>query len=113
MDTEAGRIFLDQARTKLLVEYRTKIRLAVEALPADAVWWRASVSNAMPSRETKYPSSMVLEDRRVIRTIAEVSMVSWTVGGSGMESSMKQIPTDGAETVSAQKERIRKRSYRE
>jgi uncharacterized damage-inducible protein DinB len=42
MDTEAGRIFLDQARTKLLVEYRTKIRLAVEALPADAVWWRAN-----------------------------------------------------------------------
>src|SRR5262249_30550266 len=42
MDLPAGRIFLDQARTKLLVEYRTKIRLAVEALPEDALWWRAN-----------------------------------------------------------------------
>jgi uncharacterized damage-inducible protein DinB len=42
MDTEAGRIFLDQARTKLLVEYRTKIRLAVEAVPDDVIWWRAN-----------------------------------------------------------------------
>jgi hypothetical protein len=42
MDARIARIFLDQARTKLLVEYRTKIRLAVEALPDDAIWWRAN-----------------------------------------------------------------------
>jgi len=42
MDARTGRIFLEQARTKLLIEYRTKIRLAVEALPEDALWWRAN-----------------------------------------------------------------------
>jgi hypothetical protein len=42
MDTQAARIFLDRARYLLLTEYRTKIRLAVEALPEDALWWRAN-----------------------------------------------------------------------
>jgi uncharacterized damage-inducible protein DinB len=42
MDTQAGRIFLDKARYLLATEYRTKIRLAVEALPEDALWWRAN-----------------------------------------------------------------------
>jgi uncharacterized damage-inducible protein DinB len=40
MDTQAGRLFLDRARYVLLTEYRTKIRLAVDALPEDALWWR-------------------------------------------------------------------------
>ena len=42
MDPDLGRLFLDRAREKLLVEYRTKIRLAVEALPEDALWRRAN-----------------------------------------------------------------------
>jgi uncharacterized damage-inducible protein DinB len=42
MDAQLGRLFLDRAQEKLLVEYRTKIRLAVEALPEDALWWRAN-----------------------------------------------------------------------
>jgi hypothetical protein len=42
MDAQAGRIFLDRSRYLLLTEYRTKIRLAVEALPEDALWWRAN-----------------------------------------------------------------------
>jgi uncharacterized damage-inducible protein DinB len=42
MDARTGRLFLDQARTKLLLEYRTKINLAIEALPEDALWWRAN-----------------------------------------------------------------------
>jgi len=42
MDAELGRLFLDRAREKLLVEYRAKIRLAVEALPDEALWWRAN-----------------------------------------------------------------------
>lgn len=42
MDAQAGGIFLDKARYLLLTEYRTKIRLAVEALPEDALWWRAN-----------------------------------------------------------------------
>src|SRR3954464_7083032 len=34
--------FLDHARYSLGVEFRTQTRLAVEALPADSVWWRAN-----------------------------------------------------------------------
>ena len=32
--------FIARARDYLGVEYRTKLRLAVEAMPADALWWR-------------------------------------------------------------------------
>ena len=35
-------IFLSKSRYFLTVEYRTKIRAAVESLPADALWWRAN-----------------------------------------------------------------------
>lgn len=34
--------FLAQSRSYLAVEYRAKVRAAVEALPADALWWRAN-----------------------------------------------------------------------
>lgn len=34
--------FLEQSRHFLGTEYRTKIRAAVEALPAEALWWRAN-----------------------------------------------------------------------
>jgi uncharacterized damage-inducible protein DinB len=33
-------LFLGQARYSLRTEHWTKLRLAVEALPADALWWR-------------------------------------------------------------------------
>ena len=36
----AGRVFLQRARYFLGTEYRTQIRLAVNALPAEAVWLR-------------------------------------------------------------------------
>jgi uncharacterized damage-inducible protein DinB len=42
MDAHVGGIFLEKARYLLLTEYRTKIRLAVDALPEDALWWRAN-----------------------------------------------------------------------
>ena len=42
MDARTGHIFLERARYLLLTEYRTKIRLAVETLPEDALWWRAN-----------------------------------------------------------------------
>jgi uncharacterized damage-inducible protein DinB len=42
MDAHVGGLFLEKARYLLLTEYRTKIRLAVEALPEDAIWWRAN-----------------------------------------------------------------------
>jgi len=34
--------FIERSRHFLTYEYRTKIRLAVEALPSDALWWRAN-----------------------------------------------------------------------
>ena len=37
----AASLFLERARYFLGTEYRTQIRLAVEALPEDALWWRA------------------------------------------------------------------------
>ena len=42
MDAQSGRLFLDRSRYLLLTEYRTKIRLAVDALPEDSLWWRAN-----------------------------------------------------------------------
>jgi len=36
----AGRAFLQRARYFLGTEYRTQLRLAVNALPPDGVWWR-------------------------------------------------------------------------
>lgn len=38
----AAQIFLERARYFLGTEYRTQLRLAVEALPDDALWWRAN-----------------------------------------------------------------------
>src|SRR5262252_8140424 len=34
--------FISRSRYYLQNEYRTKIRAAVEALPPDAIWWRAN-----------------------------------------------------------------------
>ena len=38
--TDLAQRFIDQSRFYLQTEYRTKLRAAVEALPADALWWR-------------------------------------------------------------------------
>jgi uncharacterized damage-inducible protein DinB len=38
--SESDRLFLDRARYYLGTEYRVKLHRAVEALPADALWWR-------------------------------------------------------------------------
>jgi uncharacterized damage-inducible protein DinB len=40
--TTAGQVFIERARYFLGTEYRTQLRLAVEALPADGLWWRAN-----------------------------------------------------------------------
>lgn len=34
--------FIERSRHFLTHEYRTKLRLAVESLPSDALWWRAN-----------------------------------------------------------------------
>jgi hypothetical protein len=38
----AGLVFLERARYFMGTEYRTQLRLAVEALPEGGVWWRAN-----------------------------------------------------------------------
>jgi len=38
--SDQAELFITRSRYYLQTEYRTKLRAAVEALPADAVWWR-------------------------------------------------------------------------
>jgi len=40
-----GDVFLERARYFLSTEYRTQLRLAVEALPEDGLWWRANAQS--------------------------------------------------------------------
>ena len=42
---DIGTIFLAKSRQFLSTEYRTKMRVAVQALPADALWWRANATS--------------------------------------------------------------------
>jgi uncharacterized damage-inducible protein DinB len=42
MPSDLLQTFLTRSRHYLGTEYRTKLRAAVEALPADALWWRAN-----------------------------------------------------------------------
>ena len=43
--TDVGSLFLERSRYYLLTEYRTKLRYALEVLPADALWWRPNESS--------------------------------------------------------------------
>jgi uncharacterized damage-inducible protein DinB len=40
--TTSSALYLEDARYFLGTQYRTQLRVAVEALPADALWWRAN-----------------------------------------------------------------------
>jgi len=42
MSNDLAATFIERSRYYLTVEYRTKMRAAVEALPPDALWWRAN-----------------------------------------------------------------------
>jgi uncharacterized damage-inducible protein DinB len=44
-NTDLGATFLAKSRHFLATEYRTKIRVAVQALPSDALWWRANATS--------------------------------------------------------------------
>lgn len=47
-DSNLGVLFLERARFYLGIEYRTKLRCAVEALPPEALWWRPNdLSNSV------------------------------------------------------------------
>jgi len=42
MLSDLGGNFIERSRYYLTIEYRAKMRAAVEAMPADALWWRAN-----------------------------------------------------------------------
>ena len=43
--TDVAQLFVARSRYYLQTEYRTKLRLAVEALPAEALWWRPNAES--------------------------------------------------------------------
>ncbi len=67
-DSGHAAVFLDAARAYLRVEYRTKLRLAVEALPEEALW-------ARPSEASNSVGNLLLHLAGNIR--------QWIVGGVG------------------------------
>ncbi len=66
-----GEIFLERARYFLATEYRTQVRLAVEALPEGALWWRANP-------ESNSVGNLLLHLNGNIR--------QWILGGIGRQS---------------------------
>jgi uncharacterized damage-inducible protein DinB len=74
MDSQAGRLFLDRARYLFLTEYKTKIRLAVNALPEDSLWWR-------PNAESNSVGNLLLHLAGNVR--------QWMVGGVGGASDVR------------------------
>lgn len=63
-----GRIFLERARHFLGIQYRTQLRLAVDALPEDAVWWR-------PNEHSNSVGNLLLHLNGNVR--------QWILGGIG------------------------------
>jgi uncharacterized damage-inducible protein DinB len=74
MDTQIGRLFLERARYLLVTEYRTKIRLAVNALPEDSLWWR-------PNDESNSVGNLLLHLAGNVR--------QWMVAGVGGASDIR------------------------
>lgn len=68
MTTTLPATFIDRSRYYLAVEYRTKMRAAVEALPADALWWR-------PNEQSNSVGNLLMHLAGNVR--------QWIVGGVG------------------------------
>ena len=68
MTDTASSLFLGQCRYFLASEYPTKLRAAVEALPADAIWWR-------PNDESNSAGNLLLHLNGNVR--------QWIIGGVG------------------------------
>ena len=66
-----GRIFLERARYFLGTEYRTQIRLAVEALSEEALWWRAN-------EQSNSAGNLLLHLNGNVR--------QWIIGGVGRQA---------------------------
>lgn len=65
---DLAQIFVAQSRFYLRSEYRTKLRVAVEALPADALWWR-------PNEQSNSVGNLLAHLAGNVR--------QWIVGGVG------------------------------
>src|SRR5213083_3033335 len=70
-----GQTFLARARYFLGTEYRTQLRLAVEALPADALWWRAN-------EQSNSVGNLLLHLNGNVR--------QWILGGVGRQPDARQ-----------------------
>jgi uncharacterized damage-inducible protein DinB len=66
--TDLAQLFITQSRDYLHREYRTKLRVAVEALPADALWWR-------PNEQSNSVGNLLAHLAGNVR--------QWIVGGVG------------------------------
>lgn len=66
--TDLAQTFLERSRYFLKTEYRTKLRAAVEALPADALWWR-------PNEQSNSVGNLLVHLAGNVR--------QWIVGGVG------------------------------
>lgn len=69
-----GQLFLDRSRAFLREEYRIKLRRAVEALPADALWWR-------PNEHANSVGNLLLH--------LEGNVRQWIVSGIGSASDVR------------------------
>lgn len=83
---ELGAVFLARARYFLREEYRTKLRRVLDALPADALWWRADDSSNSIANLLLHLSGNVRQ---------------WIVGGVGRQP----VTRHRAEEFSARHER--------
>jgi uncharacterized damage-inducible protein DinB len=72
--TDVAALFLGAARRYLAIEYRTKLRLAVEALPDDALW-------ARPDAASNSVGNLLLHLAGNIR--------QWIVGGVGRRADVR------------------------
>ena len=83
---ELAAVFVAKARYFLREEYRTKMRRVLDALPADALWWRADES-------TNSIANLLLHLSGNVR--------QWIVGGVGQQL----VTRHRAEEFSARQER--------
>lgn len=81
--TDLAQAFVDQSRFYLQTEYRTKLRSAVEALPAIALWWR-------PHEQSNSVGNLLLHLAGNVR--------QWIVGGVGGVGNVRDRAAEFAAT---------------
>jgi uncharacterized damage-inducible protein DinB len=80
-DVRSAEVFLDTARNYLRVEYRTKLRHAVEVLPESALW-------ARPNETSNSVGNLLLHLAGNIR--------QWIVGGVGQQADARDRASEFA-----------------